>query len=124
MSLGAILDVAIGLVFTYLLLGILASGAQELVAGALTLRGKQLRDGTARLLAGVDQDGQPDTRLFDKVFGHSLVEGLSPKKLPSYVPARNFALSLIEGLKDGSQAALFSQVEASIARLPSGPGKE
>lgn len=123
-SLGAALDVVIGLAFTYLLLGILASGMQELVATWMQKRGKDLRKGIATLLAGVDDHGNPSTRLFDQVIGHGLIEDLSAKKLPSYVPARNFALALLEVLRDGSQAPLFSQVENSIAKLPAGTARE
>ena len=79
MSLGAVLDVIIGLSFTYLLLGILASGAQELVATWMKKRGKDLRNGIARLLAGTDASGKPSTRLFQQVFGHGLIEDLSAK---------------------------------------------
>ncbi len=122
MSLGAALDVVIGLSFTYLLLGVLASGAQELVATWLSKRAKDLRKGIGRLLA--DSNGKPVTDLFNKVVGHGLIEDLSPKKLPSYVPARNFSLALLEALKDGSQAPLFSQVENTIAKLPPGTARE
>jgi hypothetical protein len=66
MSLGAALDVIIGLAFTYLLLGILASGAQELVTTWTQKRGKDLRNGIARLLSGVEASGNPSTRLFDR----------------------------------------------------------
>jgi hypothetical protein len=124
MSLGAVLDVIIGLSFTYLLLGILASGAQELVATWMQKRGRDLRKGIARLLAGTDATGKPSTRLFEKVFGHGLIEDLSTKKLPSYIPARNFALALLETLRDGSQAPLFSQIENSVEKLPAGTARE
>src|SRR6516164_5090659 len=124
MSLGAVLDVIIGLSFTYLLLGILASGAQELVATWMKKRGKDLRNGIARLLAGTDASGKPSTRLFQQVFGHGLIEDLSAKKLPSYVPSRNFALALLEALRDGSQAPLFSQIENGVAKLPAGTARE
>jgi hypothetical protein len=123
MSLGAVLDVAIGLVFTYLLLGILASGVQELFAGFSKLRGRTLRKGVAQLLSGSD-DGKPATALFDRVFGHALITDLEPSRLPSYIPARHFALALVEALKDGSQAPLFSQVESSITRLPPGSARQ
>jgi hypothetical protein len=124
MDLGAVLDVVIGLAFTYLLLGILASAAQELVSTWLNKRPKGLRNGLAQLLAGVGGDGKPKTELFDKVFGHPLIGALAPKKLPSYIPAHNFALAMTEVLKDGSQAPLFLQIENSIAKLPSGSAKQ
>ncbi len=39
MNLGAVIDTAIGLVFTYFLLSIIASGIQEVVAGIFSWRG-------------------------------------------------------------------------------------
>jgi hypothetical protein len=124
MSLGTILDVAIGLVFTYLLLAILVSGVQEATAGWLSRRGKSLKLAVQALLSGTTPTGTPDMKLFNTVFGHGLIEDTSRKRLPSYIPARNFALSLMEALKDGTQAPLFTQVERSVAVLPAGTAKE
>jgi hypothetical protein len=124
MALSATIDVAVGLAFTYLLLGILASAAQELFTTWTKKRGKDLRDGIARLLAGIKDDGTPHKALFEKVVGHALIENLSAIKLPSYVPARNFALALTEALKDGSHSPLFTQIENSVAGLPAGSAKE
>lgn len=124
MSLGTVLDVMIGLAFTYLLLSIMVSGVQEIFAGYVSLRGKKLRDGVASLLAGVGPTGVPSTDLFNKVFGHALIADLSKDKLPSYVPARNFSMALFEALKNGSQAPLFSQIEQGIASLPDGTAKQ
>jgi hypothetical protein len=117
MSLGVVLDVAIGMALTYSFLGIIAAAVQESIAAALKLRGKQLQKGIANLLA----DGSPVTAadtLAQQVFGHSLVKGISTTGLPSYVPSRNFALALFDVLADGSQAPVFSQIESSIAELP------
>src|SRR5438874_272934 len=101
MSLETILDVAIGLIFTYLLLAIIVSGVQEAIAGWLSRRGKGLKVALQSLLSTSDQEGKPDPTLFNQVFGHGLIEDSSRNKLPSYVPARNFALSLIDVLTDG-----------------------
>ena len=43
MNLGPVVDVAIGMVFVYFLLALIASGIQELVAGIFTWRGTYLR---------------------------------------------------------------------------------
>lgn len=117
MSLGAVLDVAIGLALVYLLLGMIASAVQETCAAALKWRGKQLRDGIKGLLAGTDARGVA-LDVANRVFGHALVQGIGSKGLPSYVPARNVATAIFEVLADGSQAPLFSQIESSIAALP------
>lgn len=125
MSLGAALDVAIGLIFTYLLLALLASAVRESFAGFFDLRAKGLRNALAHLLSAADAAGNPDPSVFQSVFGHSLVYGILPKKQdPSYVSAQNFTLALLDTLKDGSQAPLFSQIERGVAGIPGGPVKQ
>ena len=124
MSLGIVLDVAIGLAFTYLLLSIMVSGLQEIFTNFISLRGKKLRGGIAALLAG-SKSGVASTDLFDKVFGHALISDLATNRLPSYVPARNFSMALFEALKkDGSQDPLIKQIEQGIASLPEGSAKQ
>jgi hypothetical protein len=120
MSLSTTLDVVIGLVFTYLLLGIIASGIQEVWVALINQRGKELENGIASLLSGSGL-----FKLDDKVFSHSLVFGLSPgDRKPSYVPARNFALAVVEALRDGGQGPVFSEIERTVAALPAGTVKE
>jgi len=118
MTLGPVLDVAIGLAFTYLLLGLLTSGVQEMLAALVRKRSKQLAKGIRHLLQG--EKGAAGEYLFEAVFNHGLVSELSPDRAPTYVPARNFAVALIDALRDGSQSPLAGQVERSIAKLPSG----
>jgi len=124
MSLGIVLDVVIGLAFTYLLLSILVSGLQEIVAGALSLRGAKLQKGVVALLA--DADSTVKSGLFEKVFNHPLISDLSKNKLPSYIPSRNFSMALIEALKSGasSPTALIAQVESTVGALPDGKAKQ
>jgi len=120
MSLGVVVDVAIGLIFSYLLLALLASGVQEVIAGLLQLRGKLLRDAITKLLSHAGADGRADSSLADRVFGHALVQGLAASSLPSYVPARNISLAILDSLMDGSQSPVFRQCEATVARMPAG----
>jgi hypothetical protein len=53
---------------------------------------------------------------------HPLIKG-TPSKLPSYVPARDFATAMLDLLRDGSASPAFSQVERTIAALPDGDVK-
>jgi hypothetical protein len=124
LNLGIVLDVAIGLVLTYVLLAIVVSGLQEVVAGWLNLRGEKLRSYVEFLLRGTTPAGAADQTLFTKVFDHGLVADISQRRKPAYVPSRNFALALVEALKDGSQGPLFSQIENSVARLPAGAPRD
>jgi hypothetical protein len=116
MALGPIVDVAIGLIFVYLLLGLIASASQELIAARLQLRGKYLRSAIADLVGNANQNNA----LFQKVFDHGLLRVNPPGKLPSYLPSRTFALALMDSLGDGSQAPVFTQIERSVASLPPG----
>lgn len=157
MSIGAALNLIIGLVFAYFLLALIASGVQEVIAAAFTWRGTYLSKAIDVII-----DNDPDARWGWSSFGefmrahftpwapptaadrlkarigngpvdaqdaalqrvlsvqaHPLVRG-SPTDLPSYVPARNFALALMDALRDGSQAPLFTQAEHTVAALPDG----
>jgi hypothetical protein len=64
----------------------------------------------------------PENRTLQRVLqvqAHPLMRA-APTNLPSYVPARNFSLALLEVLRDGSSAPLFTQAERTIAALPQG----
>jgi len=120
MSLGPAIDVAIGLIFVYLTLGLITSALQEIVANFLSSRGKTLRDALLKLLA----DGNESSEFFKNVFGHALVQGISRNHLPSYVPSRNFALAIIDTLSQSGQLPIFAQVEQGVAALPPGRARQ
>jgi len=123
-SLGAVIDVVIGLIFCYLLLGLIGSSLQEALASFINLRGSKLRDGLQSLLAHGEAPGMNSQWLFSRVFGHSLICPMGDRRAPSYVSAANFSTALIDSLGDGSRAPLFSQVERGVANLPDGPVKQ
>lgn len=123
MSIGTAFNVALGLVLTYLLLGMLASSFQELVVGAIKLRGKRLLGTLDRLLC--DNLGTGDApSLAARVKAHALVKPLGAAELPSYLPAKSFALALMNVLAQGSQAPAFSQIENGVAQLPASSAKD
>ena len=123
MSMGTAFNVALGLVLTYLLLGMLASSFQELFVGAISLRGKKLLGTLDRLLSGNVGAGDSSS-LAARVKTHALVKPLGTTEIPSYLPAKNFALALMNVLAQGSQAPVFSQVENGVAQLPASPAKD
>jgi hypothetical protein len=53
---------------------------------------------------------------------HPLLKG-TPTKLPSYVPARDFATAVLDMLRDGSASPVFSQVKRTVDALPDGDVK-
>jgi hypothetical protein len=90
----AALDVLIGLFFLYFILSIACSAVQELVAQVTNLRGRGLAMGVRNLL--------DDDQLTERFFRHPRLESLSQPRwfggmrLPSYVPSRVFALTLLD----------------------------
>jgi hypothetical protein len=120
MSLSNVLNVAVGLVCTFLFLGLLGTTVYEVGASLCRARGRLLRTGMQTLLS----NGVAGGPLFGKVFGHSLVQSLSARGLPSYVPANSFATALFDALSDAGPGGRFAQIERSIQALPEGPTKQ
>lgn len=81
MNLPFILDVALGLIFVYLILSLLASEIQELIAALLQWRAKHLRESVTNLLAGGQQspDSEKDQvkELVDKVYNDPLIRNIN-----------------------------------------------
>jgi hypothetical protein len=95
----AILDVAVGMVFLYLLLSVICSAIFDLLETWLNHRAQGLEAGLRELL----QDAQ-GIGLTKKIFEHPLVNCLFPgkynpldhKNLPGFIPAANFAMALLD----------------------------
>ncbi len=89
----ALLDVAIGMVFVFLLLSLICSAFNELLETRLKNRASDLEKGIKGLLGA-------NTGLVDKLYNHGLIfslfrgtyaEASKNKTLPSYIPSKNFA---------------------------------
>ena len=89
-ALEAILDVAIGMIFMWLILSIATMSVQEWIASYLKWRAKDLETAIQRLLA--------DKVWAEQLYNHPLIAGLSKKagRKPSYIPANKFALALFD----------------------------
>jgi hypothetical protein len=88
----SILDVAIGMVFIYVLISLLCSAIKEMISQVLKLRAKNLEAGLVNLL----QSGEGN-QLAAKIYSHPLINGLSkPGMKPSYIPPKNFTLALMD----------------------------
>jgi len=130
-----ILDVAIGMVYIYLVLSLVASVVNEGLASLVQSRAANLERGLRSLLSGDSIEAGPLT-LVDNIYDHGLIRGLypdpekdlgdtsgpswwsrlrlklqawigiapakriagikNPLLLPSYIPARAFALAMID----------------------------
>jgi len=106
-----VLEVAIGLIFVYLLLSLIVTAVTELVSGWRKWRSQNLWQGVRNLL----DSGQAE-EWAAKLYDHPLVQSLSrdekgasgtpePKrKGPSYIPSRTFTIALLETLKGSDPA--------------------
>jgi hypothetical protein len=126
-----ILEVAIGLLFVYLLLSLLCSAVAEYIEAKFNNRAKYLKEGITLLLNDTAGGG---VDLAAQLYAHGLVRPFyrDGTKLPSYIPARTFALALwnmasTAAAEDGSGGAAgaagvtadLKAVRAAVAtRLP------
>src|SRR5215212_11849902 len=119
-----VLDVAIGLVFVYLLLAILCTSANEILSAITKSRGNLLREGISQLLGNqptTSAKDKPDA-LLDQFYRHSLVRGMfRGNRHPAYLPSRTFATVLIDSvLANGGDGVTTRDVEGAFRSLPPG----
>ena len=133
-----ILDVAVGLIFVYLLLSLVSSAVNEIIEGWLKKRAVDLERGIRELLQG-------DQTLVQKLYEHPLIYSLfegdydatqatsrktkvwaaTGANLPSYIPSRNFALALMDLLlppEDGGQSGAACAMAPGAALAAGGAG--
>jgi hypothetical protein len=98
-----ILDVAIGLVFFYLVLSLVVTAANELFAAWFRRRAWMLSKGIKNLL--------DDDALAQKLYSHPLIRSLrQSSRGPSYIPSRTFAVALLD---------IVAPIENGKRKLPS-----
>lgn len=116
-----ILEVTIGLVFVYLLLSLVGSVLQEMIASLFKMRAENLWQGIENLLGNETRDGATKS-LPREVYDHALIRGLAKEgKKPSYIPAKTFALALMNVIRPDSQgASAFDAAQTSVEKLPEG----
>ena len=121
-----VLDVAIGLSFVYLLLSLICTVVNEWLAGVLRLRARTLKKGISHLL----ESGLRTSGLERALYDHPLVRALdTPGYLgarsgrPSYIPARTFALALLDVLPKTDKGALDMGAGRAFAALSRGAGE-
>ena len=109
------LDVVVGVVFVYLLLSIICTAANEMIASLLSLRGRTLAKGIANLLADKRIKGL-DQLLYDHPLIKSLYRG---NRKPSYIPDHAFALAFLDGIApfDGKGEGAIPEIRAAVNGL-------
>jgi hypothetical protein len=134
------IDVSIGLVLMYLIVALFCTTIQEWIAQVFSWRAKNLEATIIHLLNDGQLDGKATldnaSEQAKKVLAHPLVKMLAPGskagirtggQIPSYVPATNFALALIDVLKPVPASATtpfdFQGLRDAIETLkPTGSG--
>jgi hypothetical protein len=123
-----VLDVALGLVFIYLVLSLICSAACEAIESLLKSRSHYLKRGIQELLN--DPSGK---ELVAELYSHPLVCSLftgryNPAKngnLPSYIPPANFALALMDiagianSVKSAAGASGADAIQSALAAYSS-----
>lgn len=105
-----ILEVAIGVIFVYLLLSLICTALNEGIASLLDKRANNLLEGVKNLLNDPKLTG-----LAQQVYNHGLIGGISqhasdPNKktrFPSYMSPSNFSLALLDIL--GARGVIASK---------------
>jgi hypothetical protein len=112
----SVLEVAIGLVFTYAGVALMVSSITEAISSALKLRAKSLLIGVKQIL-----NDQQFTGLARDVYNHALVnprddgkarEQSGLKNMPAYIPSEHFAVALVDSLQSipGDAAELRNDI--------------
>jgi len=113
--LGGLLDITIGLVFIYLLLSLICTATNELIAGILNSRARNLVHALGNLLNDDDQNSELERRFYNDPFIKTLSKPLKKpffiptwlytkgrikefldfQTFPSYIPSKTFATVLL-----------------------------
>ena len=109
----SILEVAIGVIFIYLLFSLISSAINEYISSLLNKRGENLFEGIKNLLNDPNFTG-----LAQKLYNHGLVDGISqaskdpnkPNRRPSYMPSRTFAVALLDILRSQSAGQTWKDI--------------
>jgi hypothetical protein len=97
-----IVEVAIGVIFVYLMLALLVAATNEVVASLLGLRARTLARAIAALFGEDGRQPGPRTEAF---YRHPLIMALSGGRRPSYIPPATFAAVAPEVLSAGGDSA-------------------
>jgi cell division septation protein DedD len=113
----AVLQVAIGICFVFLLFSLIVSAANELVQAILSMRAAQLKAGIGELLQ--DRKFQNAAKEF---CNHPLISCLSKGAggQPSYIAPRTFVITVLDLLREGQivvDGAKGSDLAAQIAKI-------
>jgi len=115
------LDVAIGLSFVYLLLGLICTTINEMIAGTRKTRARFLDKGIDRLLGG-------DHELKRRFYRNAAIKTLASTDTeicPAYIPAHRFATAVMDILSGtGKPLTDVAAIRAAIPSVPPALGEQ
>ncbi|NUO83762.1 hypothetical protein HUU05_27110 [candidate division KSB1 bacterium] len=107
-----ILEVGLGLILVYLLLGLICTAVNELLAQVFRLRAQTLAEGIRNILA--DPEAQGLAKLF---YEHPLIKAFyRDGDRPSYIPSQAFAMTVMD-LVTKDHSTQFDKLEAGVNGL-------
>ena len=115
-----VLEVAIGLIFCYASVALIASSIYEAIASWMNLRSKTLLNGITELLnAKNDSGNELLLSIYNSALAHPTGNGVAEsikdiKNIPAYIPSKNFAMALIHSIQSvpGNFSSLSSDINA------------
>ena len=119
MDLTVIIQVAIGIIFVWVILAVITSQIQEWIASGLAWRASMLEDAIEQML------GNPEVK--NKLYNHPLIQGLyssNGKRKPGGIPQDKFAMVLFEevinsGITVADAKNTFDNLKKSVSALKS-----
>src|SRR6185436_11579338 len=124
MDLTIIIQVAIGIIFVWIILAVITSQIQEWVTSIFVWRANMLEATILQML------GDPD--LTKKLYSHPLIQGLysnNGKRKPAGIPEDKFALVLFEQIMNADETAAevkdtFDKLKQNVAKLKTAENHE
>jgi len=116
-----ILDTIISVTFVFLMFSLVVSAAREVVAGWMSLRGKELENGLKAFMVNLGDDKNDLGAAF---FDHPFIKPLKiANRFPSYIPSNNVASALLH-IASGNQPGQPINVLMLRTKLGALPYKE
>ena len=105
MSIVAILEVAIGMVFAWLVMSLAGMYIQEMIVSKFNWRSKMLENYISNLMT----DPILAKQLYDHPLIKSLHSGTNGQNRPSYIPSAQFSMALVDIIRNSSKEAALIQ---------------
>jgi hypothetical protein len=102
-----VLSLGIGIIFVYLIYGLICSAINEAIASVLELRAHTLWSGVQNLL----NDSKEGAKVAQMLYEHPLVRALNGRQAkgrenrPSYIPAQIVSLALVDIIRSNADAS-------------------